>query len=255
MLPVPARITAAEKENKTMKTFTLIPLEKMKPPKPGQFYMVWIPGVGEKPYAASCIRPLRITVSSVGKFSRTLNKMRKNQLVWLRGPYGNGFTIKGRNILLVGGGYGFAPLRAVIDEAKRRRIRASAIMGAKSKDELLKPPKCKTFIATDDGSSGMKGFATDAVELLLKKQRFDCIYSCGPEKMMLKVMQLALKNKIPSQFSLERFMSCGFGICGKCAIGSLLVCKDGPVFTGKQLSKVKEFGTCKRDKAGRRVKV
>jgi dihydroorotate dehydrogenase electron transfer subunit len=253
MLPIPARIVRVEKENRTMKTFTLLPSEKIPVPKPGQFYMVWIPGVGEKPYSASCIRPLKMTVASVGKFSEAMNKMGKGQLVWLRGPYGNGFGIRGKNILLVGGGCGFAPLRALSDEAKRKGIKVTILMGAKCKSELLKPAKCKTLITTDDGSKGVKGFATDALELLLKKERFDCIYSCGPEKMMLRVMKLALEKKIPSQFSLERFMSCGTGLCGKCAINGLLVCKDGPVFTGEELSRIGEFGIYKRDKTGRKV--
>jgi dihydroorotate dehydrogenase electron transfer subunit len=99
---------------------------------------------------------------------------------------------------------------------------------------------------------GFKGFATKAVEKLVNASDFDTMYTCGPEIMMAGLHNIARKSKIQFQASLERFMKCGCGICGTCAMDPTgqLVCADGPVFTGEQLAKLTNFGKYHRDAVG-----
>ena len=102
----------------------------------------------------------------------------------------------------------------------------------------------------------MGGLATDAAEQLLEKERFDMIYTCGPEEMMYKMFMLAERYETPIQASLERLMRCAIGICGSCVLGKFRVCKDGPVFSGEQLREVKEeFGQFKRGGTGQRIPI
>ena len=86
----------------------------------------------------------------------------------------------------------------------------------------------------------------------MKKEKFDCVYTCGPEVMMSKVFELCKSHSVKCQASLERYIKCGEGICGHCAIGDLRVCKDGPVFNFYQLKKLEEFGVLRREKTGKR---
>jgi dihydroorotate dehydrogenase electron transfer subunit len=114
---------------------------------------------------------------------------------------------------------------------------------------------CEVKVATDDGSKGCKGFCTEPLEKMLKEHKVDCIYTCGPELMMYRIAEMARENKVDCQVSLERFMKCGFGICGQCCIDGtgLRVCKDGPVFEGKVALQHQEFGKYKRTASGIRV--
>lgn len=251
MLPKTATITKAEKENKIVTTFTF---DMKLNATPGQFVMLWLPGFGEKPFSIAGNSPLKISVGARGPFSNKLCSLKIGGKAWLRGPYGRGFELKGKKILLVGGGYGFAPLRFLADEAKKKKISATAICGARSRDLLMKPASCKTIFTTDDGSFGAKGNVLAAMEQLLAKEKFSTVYTCGPEKMMGAVARLAKKNKADCQLLLERFMKCGIGICGHCACGGKLVCFDGPRF-GYEILDNPEFEKTWRDKTGKKVSI
>jgi dihydroorotate dehydrogenase electron transfer subunit len=130
------------------------------------------------------------------------------------------------------------------------------IVAAKTKADLLflrEFKKCgKTIVATDDGSAGMRGFATDALAETLKEKGFDRVYACGREEMLAKVLKMVQKAGIPAELSTERYMKCGVGLCGQCSLGGKLVCKDGPVFSSDELAKT-EFGKYNLDKCGLRV--
>ncbi len=245
-------VEEVKRENKNAITLTL---EGTLGALPGQFVMLWLPGIGEKPMSLGNNSPPQLTICAVGPFTKKAVELKKGSTVWYRGPYGNGFRLEGEKILLVGGGSGITPLRFLSRQAQRKGMDVTFIMGAKSKEMLLQKPMCRSVVATEDGSEGMKGFATDALESILKEEDFSHIYSCGPELMMKKVLDISNKKNIPCQLSLERFMMCGTGLCGSCAMGQYLVCKDGPVFTGKQLSEVGEFGNSKRDSQGRKVEI
>jgi dihydroorotate dehydrogenase electron transfer subunit len=99
---------------------------------------------------------------------------------------------------------------------------------------------------------GYKGLATEIAEDLIKNTRSDTIYTCGPELMMVGLLKIAEKENLRFQASLERYMKCGCGICGTCALDPTgdLVCKEGPVFTAGDLLKIEEFGKYHRDSTG-----
>ncbi|MBC7131076.1 dihydroorotate dehydrogenase electron transfer subunit, partial [Candidatus Bathyarchaeota archaeon] len=112
------------------------------------------------------------------------------------------------------------------------------------------------WAATEDGSYGFKGLATQLLRKALAKERFEMIYACGPEPMIREAYNLAEKYSLGFEASLERLMRCAIGICGSCVIGGYRVCRDGPVFTGEQLKEVKgEFGCWKRDFDGRKIPI
>ena len=223
--------------------------------KPGQFVMAWIPGVGENPMSVAFEDEdgFSLLVSGVGDFSKKFVSLKKGDGVWIRGPFGNSFTPKGKRMVLIGGGFGVAPLWFFSSQNKEADI--TLIQGARSKEFLLLLPVLKKLgkkfeVCTDDGSIGFKGFTTDLLKKIMEKEKVDCVYACGPEKMLFKILQLCNENGVECQLSLERYMKCGFGICGQCDCDGLLVCRDGTVFNGKQLKGNKEFGLSQREPSG-----
>jgi len=228
---------------------------------PGQFAMVWIPGVNELPMSVMISLEKgkgAFTVRKHGVSSTALYNLKVGDYMGMRGPYGNSFTIKQGKLLLVGGGTGLVPLIRLLTFLKKTD-EVTVLMGAKTKEEvffeklanqLLEHNKHQVIVVTEDGTYGKPGLVTDEMEKLLSEKKFDAVYTCGPEKMMHKVVQLASAKKTRVQASLERMMKCGMGICGSCCISEVLVCKDGTVFDGDYLLSNKEFGYTHRNKAG-----
>lgn len=219
--------------------------------QPGQFMMVWIPGMDLKPYAVSyhSKNEFGITSKVYGEFSAALDRMKKGQQLGFMGPYGNGFTIKDKAIV-VGGGVGMASLSKLIEKLKKPVI----INGARSREYLIYTKRYpKAIIVTDDGSTGRKGLVTEVLDELLATRKYRVVYTCGPEIMMKKVLEVCNKYKVECQASVERYMGCAFGICGKCMINGFLDCLDGPVFNSKQLNRIKDFGCYARLKTGQKV--
>ncbi len=247
-----AKIAKVEKENEIVSTLTLD--VKFPAASPGQFLMLWLPGFDEKPYSLAGALPATISAGERGPFSKKLCSLKAGDKIWLRGPYGRGFELKGKSILLVGGGYGFAPLRYLADEAKKKKIAATAVCGARSRGLLMKPAGCKTLFTTDDGSAGIKGNVISGMKSAFAAQKFDTVYTCGPEKMMGAVAREAKANKADCQLLLERYMKCGIGVCGHCACGDRLVCYDGPRF-GLEILDNPEFEKFWRDRAGKKVQL
>jgi dihydroorotate dehydrogenase electron transfer subunit len=108
-------------------------------------------------------------------------------------------------------------------------------------EKLFRRSQHHLILVTDDGSEGEKAYASDVAAAIMEKQRFDRVYTCGPEPMMLKVINSARSKRTEVEASLERYMRCGIGICGSCYIGRYLVCKDGPVFTDTKLDEIVQF--------------
>lgn len=226
---------------------------------PGQFAMVWIPGVDEIPMSLSHISPgeIGITVKGIGEATNALCSLQKGDRVRIRGPFGRGFTPKGRNPLLIAGGVGSAPLLPLARLFAEGGVRPTVIIGAKRKGELVlvnefRELGIEVLTASDDGSIGFHGTASDLFAKTLDgKADYDAAYACGPEQMLDSVAKTARKWNIWGQVALERLMKCGIGICGSCAINHKLVCKDGPVFDFAELKTLPDFGSMKRDSAGR----
>ena len=250
-------------ESPTVKTFTFKDKVYARA-KPGQFLMLWIPGVDEIPLSildANEDGTVSVAVKKVGEATQALHNKKVGEIVGLRGPFGNSFTLKRGRILMVGGGTGIAPLLFLTKKLASKTAKLVFVIGAKTKEELLFIDKleetCRKdslIVTTEDGSYGIKCLATTPLESLLTKEKFDVIYTCGPEQMMRRVLDLAEKCDIALEASLERLMRCAIGLCGSCVVGKYCVCRDGPVFTASQLIEVKsEFGILKRDFDGRKI--
>ncbi len=222
--------------------------------RPGQFVMVWVPGIDEVPMALSSGRS--ITVQNVGDATAALCALGPGDQLGIRGPFGNGFPETGR-VLAIAGGVGAAPLLPLAIAGRAETF----LLGARTADELLfweeLGKRTRLRIATDDGSAGHHGRVTD---LLAGEDpaAYDRICVCGPEKMMYAVLRMLDQAGIADHayFSLHRYMKCGIGLCGSCCIDpdGLRVCRDGPVFRGDTLRN-SEFGHYCRDASGRRQPV
>jgi len=226
---------------------------------PGQFFMIWIPGVDEIPMSVSEITKevKAITFRKIGDATHALYHLSPGSKIGVRGPYGNGFKLTGKHLLFVGGGTGVAMLAPAVEHARKRKLKSTVIIGVKTKNELffedhLRQCGATVLVSTDDGSQGYKGFASDLAKDVLKKENIDAVYTCGPEPMMKTLLSCC--RTIPFQASLDRYMKCSIGICGQCCVGNgLRVCLDGPIFDGKTLQKVEDFGVYRRDAAGRKI--
>ena len=233
-----------------VKIFSFYQEEIAKRAKPGQFLMIWIPGIDEIPMSVANVEKnglVTIAVAAVGDATRALHKKQEGDVIGVRGPYGNHFDIrKYSRILIVAGGYGVAPLSFAAKVAYENHKKITFIYGAKCKEELFFREKIekyseKVVYTTEDGSLGIKGLVTDAFDYIDDISSFDTCLICGPENMIKAVWDICKKEKIKVQASLERYMMCGFGICGSCALGPYLVCKDGPVFSTRRLRIIEKF--------------
>jgi dihydroorotate dehydrogenase electron transfer subunit len=241
------RIESVKTENPTTKTYTFTDKQCAKA-QPGQFLMLWIPTIDEIPLSVMNTEgnSVSVTVKSVGDATRHLHGMKRGDTIGIRGPFGNHFTPNSGNVLLIGGGTGTAPLLFLAKQLATKAKRLAFIVGAKTRNELLFLNQLELLCteqpvaATEDGTYGLKCLATQPLETLLAKEKFDMVYACGPEPMTRQVFQLTEKHHIPMEASLERLMRCGIGICGSCMIGKYRVCKDGPVFNSKRLRQVKD---------------
>jgi NAD(P)H-flavin reductase len=251
-IPNPAKVLDVIDETPTIKTLVLGPDQAMAFGS-GQFVQLTLPGVGEAPFtpSSSPLEPERIaiTILNTGVVTERLHACPEGQMLGLRGPFGKGYPIektKDKEILVVGGGVGLAPLRALIlallaDLGSLRRL--SIKYGARCMEELLyrdqhdrwaQDPKVDFTCTIDRPQEGWTG-RTGVVTVLLKDVDIDrdnsLVFVCGPS-VMLKFATLALIEERfkPEQIylSMNRRMSCGMGLCGRCNIGPYYLCKDGP---------------------------
>lgn len=249
--------------------------------KPGQFVMVWLPGVDEVPMSVAYDdgAVTKITFFAVGDMTNELAKKNVGDLVGLRGPFGTFYEWKpGDRIVLVAGGYGAAPMYFVAAESVDHGCTMEVIVGARGKEHLLYLKELETLphvslhVATNDGSVGHKGFNTEVLEKLLKacngkgnEQRatskratktdpIDQVFACGPEMMLKRVSEITAAYNVPSQLSLERYMKCGYGLCGNCVVDPLGIrlCCEGPVVKNAECVKILEFGAYHRDGIGKK---
>jgi len=230
--------------------------------KPGQFVMLWLPGMDEKPFAVAYAdgKQIGLGVLRKGNFTLELEKLKPGTKLGLRGPYGNGFKTDGvKSAAIVAGGSGMAAMPLLAKELKESGAKVFFVQGARGRERiwmqgLAEKYSSKSFVATEDGSMGQKGYATDVLEQILAKEKIGTVFACGPEAMLVKVFEICEKRKVKCQLSLERYFKCGgMGLCGQCAFGPYLLCVDGPVLAGDQIRKVQDFGKTARIKSGRLV--
>lgn len=233
-------------------------LESRVEASPGQFVLLWLPGVDEKPFSISDLKDgvLEITVKAVGPFTRLLMACRPGDRVGIRGPFGVGFDLRERQ-LLVGGGIGAAPIRFLARTLAGRSKPFGLVLGARSRAELPfqgEFGRLGAAFATDDGTLGRMGLVTELVSEAIEERGWRTISACGPEAMLVAVRELARLHHLPVQLCLERYMKCGVGVCGSCCLdgSGVRLCTEGPVLTDRLLEGTTELGRPSRDATGAR---
>ena len=228
----------------------------------GQFAEISVFGAGECPIgiASSPMEgdSIQFTVKKVGVVTTALHNSEEGQMIGVRGPYGNGFPlekIQGRNVVIVGGGFAFTTLRSLInyilhDVNRGKYKNLTVVYGARNPGELIYKYDLETWRARDDidlnvtidrpvsGWDGLVGFVPAVLKDVAPNSENAVIFVCGPPIMIKFTMPII--NELgfhPEEvfLSLEMKMKCGIGKCGRCNIGDKLVCKDGPVFSYKEL--------------------
>lgn len=229
--------------------------------RPGQFNMLGLYGIGEAPLSLSSDPGLagsfQHTVRSLGDVTVALARLQVGDVVGVRGPFGNPWPMAeaaSRDLLIVGGGTGFAPLRSAIAAALRERSRYGQITilyGARTPGDLLftadfdrwaAQPDVRLLLTVDRSAGGPWGGHVGVVPTLFEGLRLwpdrTVALVCGPDVMMRFVVVELLKLGFPPErifLSLERRMRCGVAQCGHCFLGPKFVCMDGPVFRYPQL--------------------
>jgi dihydroorotate dehydrogenase electron transfer subunit len=187
----------------------------------------------------------KLLVEIVGEGTKTLAWLEEGDFLNVLYPLGNSFDIpeKTREVLIVGGGCGIAPLLYLARKLNESGIVPDILIGTRSADRLFKADVYKTFgklhITTEDGSEGVKGYVVHHPVMKDETPAFDIVYTCGPEPMMRIVAKWAMRRGISCRVSLENTMACGIGACLCCVTettgGNVCVCTDGPVFDPKIL--------------------
>jgi dihydroorotate dehydrogenase electron transfer subunit len=239
-------IAGIRRENYRTVTLTM---DDPLPAAPGQFVMAWLPGIDERPFSVAGDDPLTLTIAEVGPFSGALHRLLPGDPLWIRGPLGRGYSLLGRRILLAGGGYGVAPLLFLARRAQAAEIQVMACIGARTAQDVLlveqlRAAGAQVHVATEDGSLGRRGLITAAIGEAILAQRPDCVYSCGPVRMLEAIDVLCETSGLPRQLSWEAHMRCGIGLCGSCELHDVhasgiqsgwLTCLDGPVSFGGEI--------------------
>lgn len=229
--------------------------------RPGQFNMLYLPGVGEAAISISgdseAGGPVPHTVRQAGNVTHALSRLGVGETLGLRGPFGSSWPLDqalGRNVVLVAGGIGLAPLRPAIYHllARRERLKSlTLLVGARTPDLLLFEGELETWRraglvigvtvdrATPDwrGDVGVVTLLLDRLELTDPAETL--LLTCGPEVMMRYTVQSALRRGIPPGnvwLSTERNMQCAIGLCGHCQLGPVFICREGPVFDWPRIS-------------------
>lgn len=253
LTPRPRRVLARRRE--TSDTVTL----RLEPPgngfRAGQFNMLYAFGVGEVPISVSGDpdggQGLVHTVRSVGMVSDALCRLRPGEWVGVRGPYGTWWPVEeaaGRDVLIVAGGVGMAPLRPALYALVRRRRELGSLTllcGARTPANMLFVPELRRLgerpgvtvrLTVDSATPGWQG-DVGVVTPLLRRATFDpgrtLAMLCGPDVMMRFTVAELRRLGVADQsiwLSLERNMHCAVGLCGHCQMGPAFVCRDGPVF-------------------------
>ena len=251
----PARYVVTGRHAETDDTVTLMlrpvgnPIE---PPRPGQFTMLYAFGVGDVPVSISGFHRGEVlvhTIRAVGAVTRALCAAAPGDMIGVRGPFGTDWQVSGaggRDVLIVAGGIGLAPLRPVVLAALDQRARYDRVVllvGARSPDDLIFTRELETWrrrgadvlVTVDhgrDGWDGHVGLVTGLIENAIVDPANTVAFVCGPEIMMRLSADMLVHCGVPAndiRVSLERNMRCGAALCGHCQLGPLLLCRDGPV--------------------------
>lgn len=234
-LPKPYIIKKVITENAQIKSFELVG-DDLGDVLPGQFIMASIPGVDERPFCVADKEPFTLTIANVGDFSQKIHNLKVTDKIYIRGPFGTHFPVNAElnRPVLIGGGYGAAPLSWLACEMLKENIMPQVVLGGRSEGNIILIDKFKKLgitpiITTNDGSMGVKGLVTDALLPLLEKAKVNAVYAIGPNPMLDAILSLAEKFKLAHYLSYEAKMCCAMGLCGKCEHKNKILCTEGPV--------------------------
>ncbi len=233
--------------------------------QPGQFAFISAFGVGEAPFGIASLPTengvLEFAVQRLGSVTTELHELAEDDIIGIRGPLGNHFPLEefeGQNILVMGGGIGGAPLRPVIEYVLQNREKYGSLTilwAARTPDLLLfkedydlwrQSPDTQLYLTVDQGDAewdGEVGLITDLLERISPSPKDSIAITCGPPVMIYyadKVLDKLGFNPEQRYVTLEARMHCGIGKCGRCNLGKVLVCVDGPVFSMDEASKLLE---------------
>jgi dihydroorotate dehydrogenase electron transfer subunit len=262
--PIFLSIIKIDDENENVKTFYI---KGNLNAEPGQFVMLWLPGIDQKPFSISGCEDnqFALTIFKRGPLTEKLFTLSIGDKVGITGPFGTSFSLKpNTNYFMVAGGYGAAPLFFLSQKLQPLNSQIDFFLGARSDKQLLFLNKIKSLqnttlhLATDDGSIGEKGFVTERLEnklITAENKAAILVCTCGPELMEKKVLDLSNKYDVDAQISIERYMKCGIGVCGQCCVDpiGLCMCTNGPVVGKFIANQITEFGKYHRDKSGAKL--
>ena len=265
MLSRPFQIQRVKHETEDTFTIELKPVADLEEFafQPGQFNMIYVYGVGEIPISISGdpanSRMLVHTTRAIGTVTKAMDKMRRGDILGIRGPYGKPWPLdkaNGLDVVFIAGGIGLAPLRPALYEVVAHRDQYGKVVllyGTRSPLDVLFRQELENwrarfdleiYVTVDRAMSGWRG-NVGVVTNLISRAPFDprntIAFVCGPEIMMRFTAMELHKRGVENEHifvSLERNMKCAIGLCGHCQFGSVFVCKDGPVF---QYSKIKDM--------------
>jgi NAD(P)H-flavin reductase len=265
MLPWPFQIRRVKYETEDTFTIELEPLGDLEEFTflPGQFNMIYVFGVGEIPISISGDpanpRTLVHTTRAVGSVTKAMDRMRRGDILGIRGPYGTRWPIdhaNGQDVVFVAGGIGLAPLRPALYEVLAQRERYGKVVllyGTRTPTDVLFRQELENwrarfdleiYVTVDRAMSGWRG-NVGVVTNLISRAPFDprntMAFVCGPEVMMRFTTMELHKRGVDNEHifvSMERNMKCAIGLCGHCQFGSVFVCKDGPVFRYSQIKEM-----------------
>ena len=260
--PIKADVLDVITETPTIKTIRFKPEEEISF-RTGQFVEITIPGVGEAPFTPSSQPSVKdimeVSVMNVGKVTDKIHQLKKGDVIGVRGPFGSGYPVddfEGKEVVIVGGGCGFAPLRSLMYELFSRSGKFKKLYfrgGCKTPKDLVYKDQTEEWAKRDDlnlrltvdagdgswkGNVGVVTTILDDIDMDFAK---GIAIVCGPPIMMKFATQKLLQMGFGEEniyLSMEKNMSCGIGKCGHCRLGTYYACKDGPVFT---YDKIKNF--------------
>ena len=259
MVPLPATITQIQHEAPEVATYNLTFSNETLRQKyrflPGQFNMLYLPGIGEVAISISSDpgQPdtLSHTIREAGSVTKAIARLKKGGVIGLRGPYGSAWPVdiaEGNDLIFVSGGIGLAPLRPAIFHIINHRQeygQVTILVGSRTPADLLYPAEFDSWreqdievIVTvdraDESWPGRVGVVPMMFYNLRPDPRRTIVFTCGPEIMMRFVIYEALARRIPKErifVSLERNMKCAIGFCGHCQYGPMFLCQEGPILS------------------------
>ncbi|SPE23461.1 Cytosolic bidirectional (NiFe)-hydrogenases (NADP coupled, Group 3b), diaphorase subunit [Acidobacteriia bacterium SbA2] len=257
MLPLSAVIEEIQPEAYGISTFSVVFTNTAQSATyhfgPGQFNMIYLPGFGEVAISISSDpgtpQVIGHTIRYAGSVTRAIGRLRAGDMVGLRGPYGSSWPLEkalGKNLVMVSGGIGLAPLRPVALSILRHREdfgRVVLLYGARTPADLLYTAEFERWQAggievhttvdlADETWHGLVGVVPALFYRIRVDPKQTVVMTCGPEIMMRFVIYEALARRIPKEsifLSMERNMKCAIGFCGHCQFGPTFICKEGPV--------------------------